>query len=44
MHRTLFDICCLAFVLFCAFTGHYIFAIGGLLIFCLQLNFNKFDK
>lgn len=44
MTRTLFDIGCLVFILICAFTGHYIFAIGGLLLFCLQLNFTKFDK
>lgn len=44
MTRTIFDIACITFIVICSFTGHYLFAIGGLLIFCLQLNITKFDK
>lgn len=44
MKRLLFDIVCLAFVVFACITGHFVAALGGLFLLCLQTNYTKFDK
>lgn len=44
MSRTFFDFACLAFVLLCLCVGYYVLAVGGLVLFCLQSTFTKFDK